>query len=90
MKIATKIAFGGYLIIAIAAVASGLRYLFASQIMPYHLAAMGSTWENLSSGAQVMTLNFMQSAGVHLFRETNPDLLMLFEKADLACLPIKR
>jgi peptidoglycan/LPS O-acetylase OafA/YrhL len=30
--------------------------------MPYHLDALGNTWQGLSPGAQVMTLNFMKSA----------------------------
>ena len=63
MQLTTKIAFGGYLCVALVVTAVGIRYLFASQIMPYHLTAMGSTWEHLSPGAQVMTLNFMKSAG---------------------------
>lgn len=40
------------------------RFLSAPQIMDYHLTAIGSNWGDLTLGAQVMTLNFLRSAGV--------------------------
>ncbi|WP_087018441.1 hypothetical protein [Thaumasiovibrio subtropicus] len=56
-----------YSLCALALTGAGLRYLFATEIMPYHLDAMALTWQDLSPGMQVMTLNFMKSAGVGMF-----------------------
>ncbi len=62
LTIRNKIAFSGYLLIALALLAVGIRYTIAGQIMPYHVEAIGTAWENLNPGTQVMTLNFMKSA----------------------------
>ena len=64
MNLTSKIAFGCYLLVALVVAGIGIRYLLASQIMPYHAAAMDSTWENLAPGVQSMSLNFMKSAGI--------------------------
>ena len=63
MKIRIKISFVGYLLVALVESGNGIMYLLASKIMPYHLTAMGSSWENLSPGIQIMSLNFMKAAG---------------------------
>ena len=62
MRLALKISFVCYLLIVAALAYTGIRYLLASEIMSYHLAAMGSSWDDLSPGAKVMTLCFMKSA----------------------------
>lgn len=63
MNFREKIAFGGFASVAFALTGAGTIYLLADRIMPYHLAAMESSWENLPNGIQVMSLNFMKSAG---------------------------
>lgn len=62
MNIALKISFSGYLLVAIMLTFTGIKYLFASRIMPYHLKAMESNWDNLTFGVKVMSLNFMKVA----------------------------
>lgn len=63
MKLFKNVASIGYWITAATGLVLGVVYSLATEIMPYHLQAMGSTWEGLSTGAQWMTLNFMRSAG---------------------------
>ncbi len=62
MTLKRKISFTGFLLVALGSLAYGIVYSFADKIMPYHLEAMGTTWENLSPGMQVMSINFMKSA----------------------------
>ena len=57
------ISFIGFLIIAIMLGVSGIFYILAKQIMPYHLTAMESSWKDLSPGKQIMSLSFMKCAG---------------------------
>lgn len=52
----------GFTFIGIALLAMGILYSLSDTIMPYHLDAMSTTWEELSSGSKVMTLNYMKSA----------------------------
>lgn len=52
----------GYSIIVVFLIVLGLIYTISPVIMPYHLQAMDSTWEELSSGVKVMSLNYMKSA----------------------------
>ena len=43
----------------------GIRYIFSSQLMPYHLRAMGvATWDNVISQYKLMVLTFMKVAGL--------------------------
>ncbi len=63
MNIRKSVVGIGYSLVAVAALSFGIRYLLASQVMSYHLVAMGnSSWEGMSLGMQTMTLNFMKSA----------------------------
>lgn len=62
MNLALKISFAGYLLVAIMLTFTGIKYLLASRIMPYHLKAMESDWNSLTSGIRVMSLNFMKVA----------------------------
>ncbi len=71
-----KISFIGFILVALGLATNGIIYLLADKIMPYHLVAMGSSWENLPRGIQIMSLNFMQSAGAG-FLTTSIALLFL-------------
>lgn len=62
MEIKRRMVFTGYFIIALFLAGNGIVYLLADRIMPYHLAAMGTTWDAMTAGMQVMTLSFMKSA----------------------------
>jgi hypothetical protein len=59
-----KAALVCYLMVALAGVGVGVRYLSADQIMSYHQAAMGATWEAMTPQVRVMTLNYMRAAGL--------------------------
>ncbi|WP_070962956.1 hypothetical protein [Vibrio sonorensis] len=56
-----KTSFVLFSIIALLMIATGATYLTAPTIMPYHLAAMETTWQGLSQGMQNMSVNFMKS-----------------------------
>ncbi len=49
-------------LVALGVLSTGMRYLLSTRVMSYHQEALGSSWEMLSPGTQVMTLNFMKSA----------------------------
>lgn len=58
-----KLASTLYVLTALVTMGIGIRYVFASSIMPYHIEAMGAeTWMDLTNGQQTMTLGFMKSA----------------------------
>ncbi len=61
MNIAYKVSFAIFTLIALLMIATGATYLTAPTLMPYHLAAMETTWEALPQGMQTMSLNFMKS-----------------------------
>lgn len=64
MKKVTLISLICFSLILLLELVIAVRFLSAAQIMDYHQVAMGSKWEALTPGVQVMTLNFMRSAGV--------------------------
>lgn len=43
--------------------AFGLRYLFASKAMPYHLVAVGKSWIEIDDGTKAILLALMRCAG---------------------------
>ena len=51
-----RISVIGYSIVAIIGFAMGVYYSYAPRIKPYHLDAMGLTWEWLNSGSQWMVI----------------------------------
>lgn len=59
-----KVALLCYLLVGLVGVGVGVRYLTADQIMSYHQAAMGATWEAMTPESRVMTLNYMRAAGL--------------------------
>ena len=63
IHIKNKIAFGCYGVVILIVALIGLRFLFASKIMLYHSVTMGTCWENITPGMQIMSLNFMKAAG---------------------------
>jgi hypothetical protein len=52
----------GYSFVSLIGFTMGIFYTLAPKIMPYHLEAMGITWDNLNNGTQWMTLNYQRSA----------------------------
>lgn len=61
MNIYHKTSFALFSLIALTLIATGVTYLTAPTIMPYHLVAMETTWQGLSQGMQTMSINFMKS-----------------------------
>ena len=47
-----RIAFGCHLVPALTLLAFGIRYLTASEFMPYHSAALGREWDDLLPNEQ--------------------------------------
>lgn len=67
MKMVKIVAMFCYGVIAIGAMAIGVRYLLADQIMSYHLQALGTQWDAMDPGPQIMTLSFMKAGGLGFF-----------------------
>lgn len=57
------VATTGYYLSATFFLVLGVIYSLSKRIMPYHLEAMGKTWDELSNGMQWATLNFVRSVG---------------------------
>jgi hypothetical protein len=64
MPVRTRIAFSIYLIIALAAVAVGLRYTLSPRIMPYHQRALGVAWDDLGPREQQLLLALLRGTGL--------------------------
>lgn len=78
MSLRATIAFAGYLLAALEFAGLGLWYLLAKRIMPYHLAAMQTGWEEMTPGLRSMSLNFMKSAGAGFLVTALAALILLF------------
>jgi hypothetical protein len=65
MKTKVKVAFAIYFVGCLILVGFGVAYLLCSTVMPYHQQAIGTNWEELSTGIQVLlqALIKMASAG---------------------------
>jgi hypothetical protein len=64
MTLRFKIAFSLNILVSIALIAGGLRYLLSSQIMPYHLQVIGRSWNDLDPRLQMMFLGFLGLGGM--------------------------
>jgi hypothetical protein len=58
-----KAAAVSYSIVALISVVLGSIYLFSSQFMPYHAAALGTAWVALEPAEQTLLLALMRVAG---------------------------
>jgi len=74
-----KISFIGFLLVSIGLGACGILYLLANKIMPFHAVAMGSSWEKLTPGIQIMSLNFMKAEGTGFLTTSIAILFLLFK-----------
>jgi len=67
-----------YGIVGVSLLATACRYLCASEIMSYHLAAMGAaSWSELAPNVQAMTLNFVRAAGLGFMTSGTSILVLL-------------
>ncbi|MCP4137095.1 MAG: hypothetical protein GY754_39365 [bacterium] len=64
MKTTNKIAFVLFLIIAILEAVIGVRYLIASEPMPYHMMAMGDAWSTTEPIVQFMYIMLEKGSGL--------------------------
>lgn len=58
-----RVAFGCYLAPALTLLAFGIRYLTASEFMPYHSAALGREWTDLLPNEQGVMLAALRGGG---------------------------
>ncbi len=58
-----KIAFIGFSLVSVATILLGVRYALSTEIMSYHQDAIGMSWQEMTDGVRIMSLNFMKSAG---------------------------
>ena len=56
-----------YSLMAIGCLAQGIRYFFAEQIMPYHMAVLSTSWEQLSVEHQTLMLGLLKGFGAGSF-----------------------
>jgi hypothetical protein len=60
----SKVAFRFFLVIALAEVAVGLRYLLSPRIMPYHQQALGVSWAELAPREQMLLIALLKGTGL--------------------------
>jgi len=58
-----RVAFGCYLVPALTLLAFGVRYLTASEFMPYHAAALEREWSDLLPNEQGVMLAALRGGG---------------------------
>jgi hypothetical protein len=63
MSIRGKAAAVSYSIVALISLVLGSIYLFSSQFMPYHAAALGTSWAALEPAEQTLILALMRVSG---------------------------
>jgi hypothetical protein len=78
MSTRIKIAFACYLLVGLAGMVFGLRYILSPQIMPYHQEVIGVNWGDLSPRIQKMFLAFLHGAGTSMFLSGLSVLILLF------------
>lgn len=75
-----------YTLVAIATLIFGIRFTLSSTLMPYHLDALGTTWDALDANSRVLMLNFMKSYAAGFITTAIAMLIILyipFLKGDL-------
>jgi len=78
MSTRIKIAFACYVLVGLAGMVFGLRYILSPQIMPYHQEVIGVNWGDLSPRIQKMFLAFLHGAGTSMFLSGLSVLILLF------------
>ena len=59
--------FGFYVFVILSSYLLGIVYLIWPRIMPWHLAALGMAWDDLSEQVQVLMLAFLKLGGAGAF-----------------------
>jgi len=58
-----KVAFGCHSLALLMTAASGVIYLFRTELMPYHAVALGKSWADIDQALQVLLLALMKGVG---------------------------
>jgi hypothetical protein len=61
MMVFHKLAYYGYLLVALASLILGIRYSLSAKLMPYQLEALKTSMSELDSDYKVLLMNFMKS-----------------------------
>lgn len=77
MKTRIKIAFACYLFVGLVSILFGLRYILASQIMPYHQEAVGVPWGDLPPRIQKFLLASLHGGGMSMILFGTSVLILL-------------
>ncbi|MCZ6658082.1 MAG: hypothetical protein O7C67_12360 [Gammaproteobacteria bacterium] len=56
-----------YVLVGLGLLVQGIRYLGAAELMPYHLAVIQTSWENLSADDQQLFLGLLKGFGAGSF-----------------------
>ena len=72
------IAFWCFFMVAFFWMLSGVAYLFSPRLLPHHLDAIGSRWEDLPSEARFMFLMFLKGGGAGMLAVATALSLILF------------
>ena len=63
MKTLKTISFISYVLVGLLGFAFAFIYLFRSEFMPYHAVAVGSDWNDIDHGMQILILALMRVSG---------------------------
>ncbi len=58
--VTTRVPITLYCLVGLGLVFQGVRYIGATEIMPYHLAVIESPWEDLGSSYQTLLLGLLR------------------------------
>lgn len=78
MNTRMKIAFGCHFLAVLILAAFGITYLFRSEFMPYHSAAVGIAWTEVGFSFQVLILALMKALGGTCIAVVVLELILLF------------
>ncbi|MFO7932393.1 MAG: hypothetical protein ACQETG_00405 [Thermodesulfobacteriota bacterium] len=73
-----RIAFGIYLVVALAFLVFAIVYLTCQSFMPYHQQAAGMNWDQISPGMQVLIQALMKMTAAGFFVISFSMLILLF------------
>jgi hypothetical protein len=78
MSTAMGVAFGCYLIVAVAFLNQGVQYLTRSSVMPWHEAVLGAAWQDVAPPVRALLLTQLRAAGAGLIAAGLSIVLLLF------------
>jgi hypothetical protein len=67
VHVTNNLPLGLYCLVGLGLMLQGVRYLGASELMPYHSAVIDAPWETLSSSYQTLLLGLLKGFGAGSF-----------------------